>query len=100
MTEFITPEIYSSIMERYKLSAEQRGSHTVNLRNRDRYRLEYKFADAVADATEYIEEQTGYKVRTLSHTFDDPDCASAIVIFDEPKPQPNKDRVLSHGSMG
>lgn len=58
------------------------------------------FTKNIIDAMNTIEKLTTYKVRTFKYNYQNRHHATAIIIVDEPKPQPNVDKIHSHGPLG
>ena len=100
MAHFINQELLEVILNRYGLLVFTHDEDNFV----DIYLAEAKklqdFTSALRNAMSEIQTMTGYNVRTFNYNYLNPIKATAIVIFDEPKPQPNVDRVLSHGPRG
>lgn len=100
MAHFINKEFLKAIQNRYGLILFTHDEDNII----DVYLTEEKkledFTMDIRETMSEIESATGYNVRTFNYNYLSPSEATAIIIFDEPKPQPNVDRVLSHGPMG
>lgn len=102
MAHFINQELIKAIKSRYSLNVLTNAEDNIVMIYLCDPKTLYDFTRDLRNTMSEIHAETGYNVRTFNYNYLDDLYlyATAIVIFDEPEPQPNKDRVLSHGPMG